>query len=564
MDYGQTELSMPQSCACGKCKSEYNASNTFNMNHPLLKMLAETTPGLNPFEPASQLAAYNPYNSPGYTNRDVLQTEQLMHAALTQKQSEKPLQRQGPTALGGDMVGLSFPEFMRTTVTEQTLLNKGKEVMSASKTQHPSPEGFLEFLTGLMGAEEAQTAFNRLKEENGGNIPFSTEVQLTPKRDALDKGFFGLIEELIGEIDLSDLLGKPEQPDTQMGHPLLANVHLVPDQKFADEVRPSAIPQEILDAGKEEVIQNYVTHVIIPDFSNAIIDLPQQFSGKDLLRQQRRLQARLNKLLRYQAKPDAIVVEAINDKYEFAIYQHYTAKLVSHRSITLQEGKLRMEAAEAALAKREADNAANQKKQELVAFNQNLRLEAADLFCVIGQISNLELHKGLLQLAEKVDLQINPLEKLKEDEVEIKCDCPGCFLEAINEEVGSDAIEREPSVFDLYFQGNPSPSRSRMYAQRLNGIDERVTARNTADFNADFLPTGVPNHSLIGKMGGRFEMTPEQINERFGEELGRELQKLSALMQSRSRDSLSGSLAQGMVSHSMSQGMMSHHFQNQE
>ncbi|QBJ02585.1 hypothetical protein MZD04_gp055 [Pseudomonas phage Psa21] len=558
MDYGQTELSMPQSCACGHCQTNRIPNNANYLNNPMLKMLGETTPGLNPFEPVSQLAAYNPYNPPGYADRAVAQTEQRMLSALINRQSEKPLERQGPTALGGDMVGLSFPEFMRTTVTEQTLLNKGKEVMSASKTQHPSPEGFLEFLTGLMGAEEAQTAFNRLKAENGGNIPFSTEVQLTPKRDALDKGFFGLIEELIGEIDLSDLLGKPEQPDTQMGHPLLANVHLVPDQKFADEVRPSAIPQEILDAGKEEVIQNYVTHVIIPDFSNAIIDLPQQFSGKDLLRQQRRLQARLNKLLRYQAKPDAIVVEAINDKYEFAIYQHYTAKLVSYRSITLQEGKSRMEAAEAALAKREADNAVNQKKQELVAFNQNLRLEAADLFSSIGQISNLELHKGLLQLAEKVDLQINPIQKLKE--VEIKCDCPGCFLEAINEEVGSEAIEREPSVFDLYFQGNPSASRSRMYAQRMNGIDER----NTADLRGALVSAGVPNHSLIGKMGGRFEMTPEQINERFGEELGRELQKLSALMQSQSSDPLSGSLAQGMASHSMSQGMMSHHFQNQE
>jgi hypothetical protein len=337
MDNGQTDLSFSSGCACGSCTPTRNDSGKINLDHPLLKMLAETTPGLN----LSASAEYNPYNPPGYADRAVAQTERRMLPALTGQ----------------------------NRVTEQSLLEKGKEAMSQTKSQHPSPEGFMEFLGAMLGAEGLAELNSELAAEFGLNLNSGVARAAQPRQ----------ANEGIVPQYLQDILRQSAGAGRAVAVP---------------QVFP--ISEEIKEAAKDETLQGYITNKMIPSFLVQLTELLGKYEGQERLRQQRRVIARLAKLMQYQAKPETIVPQAIHDEFELAIYKHTVAKQIVYRNIPVQTGVAQINAAIEAMNERTITQQENTKRQEEATREEKMQRIVDDaLECLANDSSTTHLGDGL-------------------------------------------------------------------------------------------------------------------------------------------------------------------------
>lgn len=142
---------------------------------------------------------------------------------------------------------------------------------------------------------------------------------------------------------------------------------------------PREIAPEIHTAANPETMAKFVNTEMVPAFFKAIQELPAQHTGDDLLRQQRKLSARLQKLLTLVACPERIVPTCINDKYEMAIYKHYVAGQVVNFIIGESRGSQLIGAALKGLKERDAAKdaakAAAVKEVEVQAVRSSIELQ---------------------------------------------------------------------------------------------------------------------------------------------------------------------------------------------
>lgn len=125
----------------------------------------------------------------------------------------------------------------------------------------------------------------------------------------------------------------------------------------------------IQKAAKEEALMKLVHGQIIPALTNVLASLQYTHEGVGLVREYRRVQARLSKLLSYANRPAQISPGTIHDVYELGIYTHYLATLVVDGSITEAEGntlisKVRGDFLEKQYAANDAENEALAKEAE--------------------------------------------------------------------------------------------------------------------------------------------------------------------------------------------------------
>ena len=119
--------------------------------------------------------------------------------------------------------------------------------------------------------------------------------------------------------------------------------------------RQAQIDKLIEVAANPETLQKFVTEKMIPTFTKALAELADKYTGKDLLRQQRRISDRLQKLLVYVSAPERIVGTCIHDVHEMQIYKHYIATHVVAGTMTEAAGS---QAITVAMEKLEERNAA--------------------------------------------------------------------------------------------------------------------------------------------------------------------------------------------------------------
>ncbi len=105
-----------------------------------------------------------------------------------------------------------------------------------------------------------------------------------------------------------------------------------------DSVKQAQINKLIEVAANPETLQKFVTEKMIPTFTKALAELGDKYSGQDLLRQQRRISDRLQKLLVYVSAPERIVGTCIHDVHELQIYKHYVATRVVSGQLSEQAG----------------------------------------------------------------------------------------------------------------------------------------------------------------------------------------------------------------------------------
>ncbi|WDS62383.1 hypothetical protein [Pseudomonas phage D6] len=332
MDYGQTELSR-QECACGRCTQRkdllVNGNPVLDDTHPLAKLLREQ---------AAQLPDFRSF-SPSIA---------------------KPLQ-----------------------VTEESLMEKGKQVMAQSQLQHPSQEGFLEFLGQMLGGQSIADLENALANINPRGLGAPSEFSPEAQHRAIRAG-----QEARGE--LPSFLTQPE-----FGVPGLTQdeVSRILSRLGARDVRLTTpkpvefkLADEVILAAKDETLQNYITAKMIPAFFDQLANLMANYAGLELLRQQRRVIARLHKLMSYQTRPESIQPNAIDDVHELSIYKHYVAKLVVERKLTQNDGIARI------------NNAINGMNSRTLAAHENERAQQAKPEPVLTPQEELE--KSMLELSQ--------------------------------------------------------------------------------------------------------------------------------------------------------------------
>jgi len=292
MDYGQTELSRAQACACGRCNQrsagmsiQSRPASEIDQNHPLLQLLAKQAAELPQF------------------------TE--------------------------------FRPVAQAPVTEESLMEKGKKVMAQSQLQHPSEEGFREFLGMMLGALSTADLEQQLQGKGGffdRPSAFSPEAQQAaiargqrPENQA-ERG----IEQILPKFLTEGIFGVPAMSPEQVQE-LIARLSRGGLRAQPQPVLET-IPEEVKIAGSDETLQNFITEKLIPGHIHQLLELQANYSGQDLLRQQRRVVARMQKLMQYQTRPESIQATAINDDYELAIYKHYIAKQILASVIKVTEG----------------------------------------------------------------------------------------------------------------------------------------------------------------------------------------------------------------------------------
>lgn len=151
--------------------------------------------------------------------------------------------------------------------------------------------------------------------------------------------------------------------------------------------KPQQFPDVILKTADPATLTEYVSKTMIPAFMKEITELADKFEGIELLRQQRRLQERLNKLMMYSTKPERIVGNAIHDEHELAIYKCHIAQQVVAGDLRVATGQSLINDARASMFERQKAVVANQAKQKkeeerkelLSALQQNLFLLAEDV-----------------------------------------------------------------------------------------------------------------------------------------------------------------------------------------
>jgi hypothetical protein len=167
------------------------------------------------------------------------------------------------------------------------------------------------------------------------------------------------------------------------------------------------IPEKVVASGQPETIQNYITLKMIPAFLQKLAEAIETHKGKgfDLLREQRKLINRLNKLMSYQARPMSIIPTAIHDEYELAIYKNYVAQQICSTNLTLDKGLDLVNAAANGLADRQEACRINEEKQAAAKFDKAKRTATEevlrDLVSNIGSVPADELALRLRGIAEE-------------------------------------------------------------------------------------------------------------------------------------------------------------------
>lgn len=165
------------------------------------------------------------------------------------------------------------------------------------------------------------------------------------------------------------------------------------------------IPEKVVSSGQPETIQNYITLKMIPAFLQKLAEAIETHKGFDLLRVQRKLINRLNKLMGYQARPLSIVPTAIHDEYELAIYKNYIAQQICSTNLTLEKGLELVNAAADGLADRQEACRINEEKQAAAKFDKAKRTATEnvlrDLVSNIGSVPADELALRLRGIAEE-------------------------------------------------------------------------------------------------------------------------------------------------------------------
>lgn len=335
--------------------------------------------------------------------------------------------------------------------------------------------------------------------------------------------------EMVSALQPVDMAPRPTmQPVEDMG------MYQLHPELFLSE-KNYEIPEKIVVSSKPETIQNFITLKMIPEFLQKLADVIKTHKGFDLLREQRKLIARLNKLMTYQARPMSIIPTAIHDEYELSIYKNYIAQQVCSTKLTVDKGvDLVNAAADGMVARLEACRL-NEEKQLAEKKERDLRLvvkdELHDLVSSINSVPADELALRLRGIAEQFSPMVTTINtQTFKDAVGVRAQQP---LETKHAERAlEEIIPTESRRVMTGLEGNAPGSLGHLFA----GI-------STAEMEQMF------NHGQI-QLGGLRSMSPEDIA-RLGGGV-----------------SLGNHGTYGFVQHPMDGpmgcGMMSHHFANQD
>lgn len=184
------------------------------------------------------------------------------------------------------------------------------------------------------------------------------------------------------------------------------------------------LPEVVLKTGDPATLTEYVSKTMIPTFVKEITELGEKFEGIELLRQQRRLQERLNKLMMYSTKPERIVGKAIHDDHELAIYKCYIAQRVIAGSLQVMAGQNLINEARNGLHERKAAVAANQAKQKKEQERKELLTELqGNLFLLAEDVTKMEVRTAasyLRKMADGLGIDPEPVKPVTEKDLIVK------------------------------------------------------------------------------------------------------------------------------------------------
>ncbi|MNC03703.1 hypothetical protein D3C81_223630 [compost metagenome] len=190
-----------------------------------------------------------------------------------------------------------------------------------------------------------------------------------------------------------------------LGPEFLEQLTPVTMQEFTPKAKNFEIPPKVVMAGEPRTVQDYITRKVIPEFFNKLAEAMGSLTGKDLIREQRKLIARLHKLMTYQARPMSIIPTAIHDEHEFFIYKCWIAEQICSNILDLTKGLTMVNDAAKAMAERQEACRINDEKQASEKKERELRNSAqdelADVLKDIGSLSKDELHLRLRGIAEQ-------------------------------------------------------------------------------------------------------------------------------------------------------------------
>lgn len=170
------------------------------------------------------------------------------------------------------------------------------------------------------------------------------------------RGFTGTLEEFLQRLKSGEQFNIAVRRNSPEAKQLLA------------ASKPGLHPS-IQKAAKEETLMKLVHAQIIPAFTHVLANLQNTHEGVALVREYRRVQARLSKLLSYANRPAQISPGTIHDVYELGIYTHHLATLVVAGTLTEDEGNTQISEVrgyflEKLYAANDAENAALAKEAE--------------------------------------------------------------------------------------------------------------------------------------------------------------------------------------------------------
>lgn len=174
-----------------------------------------------------------------------------------------------------------------------------------------------------------------------------------------------MFQQATGQAQREPSLGEMYNPQGYQGYSVRAVEDKTPptSDAFAATVKYGA---QFTELGSEDTLTGLISEVIIPGMQKKIVSLMAEFSGQSLLRQQRRLTARLNKLLSYAAVPSSISPETISDEYELALYKWFVFNTAVKENLSVAKVDSLIKTATEHYATRRAEietNSARQKKE---------------------------------------------------------------------------------------------------------------------------------------------------------------------------------------------------------
>jgi hypothetical protein len=287
--------------------------------------------------------------------------------------------------------------------------------------------------------------------------PVSISKEEHPMQNISPDNFMALVNSLLsgGQLPRSSVTPSLSEARQNMSGDM--GMHYAPNQQFAGEPKNYEIPEKIIASGQHSTIHNFVTLKMIPAFLQKLADAINAYSGFDLIREQRKIIARLSKLMSYQARPMSIIPTAIHDEFEMSIYKHYIAQQICSTNLSVEEGTKRVIAAQDALDARREACRINEEKQAEAKREKEVRTaaqdELADVLKDMGKLSATELSLRLRGIAE----QVNPTPVVVQDSSNQTVAAPAVTAKDAYKEV-LDSVD--PKHSDIKISLNPGNSRS--------------------------------------------------------------------------------------------------------